>query len=281
MDVLSELQLRPNVMARVYEDRLRSEDPVGDEGTGYQVDYRPTFVYEAAKSSLGRALFEATGFSTYAEDMDPVGPPAVGFRNEHRIVNDPGSDRVLIPAWSFISQPGYHADGATVQLQANDVGFEQIDFWAQPFYLTKDSGVLDGTTLGDFTSKSFAAGIWAHGNVWIDGWTGYEVKAPTLTEALPGFDDAPGVINHVIGIDIADLTEGAVSNRALSLGAGGLELRAAAEPSGALTADVANLIYLNPDGKLVIKYNDGGTVRYRTMDLNGTGVAFVHSLSAP
>jgi hypothetical protein len=35
------------------------------------------------------------------------------------------------------------------------------------------------------------------------------------------------------------------------------------------------------DGKLVAQYDDGGTVRYKYLDLTGTGVTWVHTTTAP
>ncbi len=39
-------------------------------------------------------------------------------------------------------------------------------------------------------------------------------------------------------------------------------------------------IYLKAD-KLVLQFNDGGTIRYKYLDLTGTGVTWVHTTSAP
>ncbi len=39
-------------------------------------------------------------------------------------------------------------------------------------------------------------------------------------------------------------------------------------------------IYMKDD-KFIIQYNDGGTVRYKYLDLTGTGVTWVHTTSAP
>jgi hypothetical protein len=39
-------------------------------------------------------------------------------------------------------------------------------------------------------------------------------------------------------------------------------------------------VYMKAD-KLVIQYNDAGTVRYKYLDLSGTGVTWVHTTSAP
>jgi hypothetical protein len=35
------------------------------------------------------------------------------------------------------------------------------------------------------------------------------------------------------------------------------------------------------DDKLIIQYNDGGTARYKYLDLTGTGVTWTHTTSAP
>jgi hypothetical protein len=40
------------------------------------------------------------------------------------------------------------------------------------------------------------------------------------------------------------------------------------------------IMYMKDD-KLIIKYNDGGTTRYKYLDLTGTGVTWVHTTSAP
>ena len=34
-------------------------------------------------------------------------------------------------------------------------------------------------------------------------------------------------------------------------------------------------------GKLIVQYNDGGTTRYKSLDLTGTGVTWTHSTTAP
>lgn len=213
--ILSPIELRPRGIQRISDHSERLDDPEGDQGSALIADYSPLFNYsgiEGPKSSLGRAIIEVTGTAVYAADMEPEGLAPVGFRNEHRIKNDPGSERTLAPAWSFVSQPGYQADGATVLLQENGVGFEQVDYWAEPHWLTLNGGVIDGTTLGAFTSKAFAAGVRLQGNVELDAWVGYEVKPPTLTERIDGYDDADGVIHNVVGHYVPRLTEGDTTN---------------------------------------------------------------------
>jgi hypothetical protein len=46
------------------------------------------------------------------------------------------------------------------------------------------------------------------------------------------------------------------------------------------TAGSEAQIYVKAD-KLIVRYNDGGTVRYKYLDLTGTGVTWTHTTSAP
>ena len=60
---------------------------------------------------------------------------------------------------------------------------------------------------------------------------------------------------------------------------GVLNLAASATPTNAAQSSDAN-VYVK-GGKLVVQYNDAGTVRYKYLDLTGTGVTWTHSTSAP
>lgn len=51
-------------------------------------------------------------------------------------------------------------------------------------------------------------------------------------------------------------------------------------PAETIYANAAGQIYFRND-KLVIKYNDGGTIRYKYLDLTGTGVTWTHTTVAP
>jgi hypothetical protein len=50
-------------------------------------------------------------------------------------------------------------------------------------------------------------------------------------------------------------------------------------PSNPVSGTQGN-IYIKGD-KLVIQFNDGGTVRYKYLDLTGTGVTWTHTTTAP
>lgn len=59
-----------------------------------------------------------------------------------------------------------------------------------------------------------------------------------------------------------------------------LTLRKQSTNPSAPTQDADGNLYIK-DGKLVIQYDDGGTVRYKVLDLTGTGVTWTHTTTAP
>ena len=61
-----------------------------------------------------------------------------------------------------------------------------------------------------------------------------------------------------------------------------MRLSETADPTSieGLTQDVEARIYVRAN-KLIIQWNDGGTNRYKYLDLTGTGVTWVHTTSAP
>lgn len=60
---------------------------------------------------------------------------------------------------------------------------------------------------------------------------------------------------------------------------GHVNLQPATTPPSPTASAEVNEYFKN--GKKVIQYNDGGTVRYKYLDLTGTGVTWVHTTSAP
>ena len=59
-----------------------------------------------------------------------------------------------------------------------------------------------------------------------------------------------------------------------------LKLDAIATPTYGLTASSDAQVYLK-GGKLIVRYNDGGTYRYKYLDLTGTGSSWTHTTTAP
>ena len=51
-------------------------------------------------------------------------------------------------------------------------------------------------------------------------------------------------------------------------------------PSSTPASGTEAQVYVKSN-KFIIQFNDGGTVRYKYLDLTGTGVTWVHTTSAP
>lgn len=69
------------------------------------------------------------------------------------------------------------------------------------------------------------------------------------------------------------------NNNLLSVNGSVLLVEQASAPSSPTSGTQARL-YMKGD-KLIIQYNDGGTTRYKYLDLTGTGVTWVHTTTAP
>jgi len=59
-----------------------------------------------------------------------------------------------------------------------------------------------------------------------------------------------------------------------------LRMAETASTPGSLSSSAEGVLYVKSD-KLVIAFNDAGTVRYKYLDLTGTGVTWVHTTTAP
>ena len=77
-----------------------------------------------------------------------------------------------------------------------------------------------------------------------------------------------------------------IATRGISIGSGAspsedaaLFAEASATPASPASGTQVNEYLRN--GKLIYQYNDGGTVRYKYLDLTGTGVTWVHTTVAP
>lgn len=53
------------------------------------------------------------------------------------------------------------------------------------------------------------------------------------------------------------------------------------EPTSTPTAETGKAFMYTKGGKLIVQYKDGGTTRYKYLDLTGTGVTWVHTTTAP
>jgi hypothetical protein len=75
-------------------------------------------------------------------------------------------------------------------------------------------------------------------------------------------------------------SEGAITAEKNLISEEQLTLREQTTTPAAPAQDADGNIYVK-DGKLIIQFDDGGTTRYKYLDLTGTGAAWVHTTTAP
>jgi hypothetical protein len=144
--------------------------------------------------------------------------------------------------------------GTTYRIAATEDG---TDSWYDAHSLT---GVLDTTHL-TAGSAAYESGADAYPTNLV--FAGNSYSTPTFEYSYT----APATTN--IG----------AANGDIAVVHGALQLAAASNPVGPTSGGPPNFYFKGT--KLVIQYNDGGTVRYKTLDLTSTGVTWVHSTSAP
>ena len=89
-----------------------------------------------------------------------------------------------------------------------------------------------------------------------------------------------GVGSEVSGeANIQDLLDSMLNTQADTT-AIALKMGTGYEGANAITQDSQVMIYLH-DKKLIIQFNDGGTMRYKFLDLTGTGVTWQEATSTP
>jgi collagen type VII alpha len=98
----------------------------------------------------------------------------------------------------------------------------------------------------------------------------------TTETATLTVNTGPSTISGGLDLDGADLT---MSGGGISLISKLYLSEQSATPSAPATSAAAN-VYMKAD-KLVIQYQDGATLRYKFLDLTGTGVTWVHTTTAP
>jgi hypothetical protein len=104
----------------------------------------------------------------------------------------------------------------------------------------------------------------------IDGtaWANLSTSYTTAMGCTANFLFTPGFLQIQRGLVIGDYSSANITF-----------IEDTATPS-APPAGLRCLVYMKAD-KLVVLYNDGGTARYKYLDLTGTGVTWAHTTTAP
>jgi hypothetical protein len=179
-------------------------------GTAVHVDAAVTVDSATAQFSTGnfgpRGVFNFEGTTTYEADMDVLRIAPLGFVDTSLIKNDTGSDRTLVPAWSFLNARRVEADAATVTLEANDTNAGGAAFASHAVYRTFSDGLITGTD-NDCGHTAFHCSAGWQGNVTLPFRYGLHVGASA--ELVGTFSDTPdATITDEIGVVVDEFTIG-------------------------------------------------------------------------
>jgi len=197
----------------------------------------------------------------------------VGVENDALQIGIRASDGKLIAGGGDVTLDEF---GITFENQQGSVNFKNTAGSLLDILIYSDSG-------NDLVLKN-AAGTGAS-----DGGVRIDISTDTPETIRAWFGEDPIQDDRMV-LDLQGGSQGAriemdglidLRTEGLSGGSTFLRMRetATTPPNPSASSDAYHL-YMKSD-KLIIQYNDGGTVRYKYLDLTGTGVTWVHTTSAP
>lgn len=166
------------------------------------------------------------------------------------------------------AETGSHTPVITVE--GVDNYLEATDAWGQlivTFYATDTSTII--------TFKSSSALNIRYDDIQIYNVGAYTVVGSQLDgESTLSLEASAGIALESPNVDINCVTPGHFTTDC------GISFWETSSTPSTPNQSIRSNIYLKGD-KLIIQFNDGGTVRYKYLDLTGTGVTWVHTTSAP
>lgn len=267
--------------------------------------------YTAAPAPLFGVSSARTLTANYASQKQPVGilfaetrvmttagaagaAASVGFqygaiyKNANGVAANLASGALGSAGAAFYDTSTLQADGATVLMGI------YTSFQAAPTISGINSGVM---TNGSYSAFSAGGAVT---DVTLASYTGLSVNSPTLSGtgaittwtgilvgSMSGATTNIGIRNNITLRQVGMATFGAnaaptygIHMQATTGDAGAIHL---AEQASTPTnpASGAGIVMYHKTDAIVFAFNDGGTMRYKSLTMTGTGVTWVHSTSAP
>ena len=150
-----------------------------------------------------RGIVNIEGKVRYGVDQNLLNFEPPGFFDGLRMENSTGVNRVMAPAWSYISTRMKIANGATVTMSNNDVNYGGAAYVDTGAYLTRNSGTIAGsaTEIVSFLSQPVVSG-----NVTTAGRVAYDsVAVLTGDDLYLGGPTIQSVLAAATGLSGADI----------------------------------------------------------------------------
>lgn len=240
---------------------------IGTITPGYSIASGRTYVTIEGTTSSG-----VVEFSTQTTDADAN---LIGLIQAHDKNQTTATEK-------RIAGIGFVTDGSTANLRGGAIYFytkadnqSGANTLTPKLIINRDGRIITNTVWGTGTGQTTSQYIAFSNNgaahyIGVESSTGGSILGGTGGYAL------------AIGNQVASPIE-FVTNNVFRFGIrsdGGILLPELSGTPGIPSAGIAMQIYMKAD-KFVIQFNDGGTVRYKYLDLTGTGVTWVHTTSAP
>jgi hypothetical protein len=134
-----------------------------------------------------------------------------------------------------------------------------------------------------YTGAAFTSGKSSQQFVALDNWSGSQTGTYWSMVLTPAGSTTPNTVGvwSTAGLRIGDSQpESAIHLSNTTLAHAALTFDESTNTPANPGSGTQARLYLRGD-KAIIQFNDGGTIRYKYLDLTGTGVTWVHTTSAP
>lgn len=237
-----------------------------------EIQLRPT-------TSVNDTGLVAVGFAAdnmYAANAASITPQALalgGYMARPSLKIIAGASETVTDVFGYATNYTVDTLSGYGVIGANCTATTYAHFWARPptknGTITNEYGLkIDALTGGGTLIAGVHCSIAQGAAKWGLCFSGDADNALLGGLALGTSSTAPDTILHVRANSAATARRGAITFEEDS-----------ANP-GSPTSGSQMRVYMKAD-KFVIQYNDGGTVRYKYLDLTGTGVTWTHTTAAP
>jgi len=174
-----------------------------------------------------RGTFGFEGLVRYGVDQNIISIVPIGYADTLGIANNDGFNRIINPAWTFMSARQYIAQDGVMTLIGNDTNTGGAGFVCTPLWATTDDGTIDGVANDVYDTGFLMGGMYA-GQVNMHGRIGLDVQPmlrmnditfegviepnepypPWVGQPMGTLDDDVATVQEEIGVRVQQFVHG-------------------------------------------------------------------------